>query len=94
MKPHNEISGDIPAGRVTFPRHVPFALALTVAATLLSAALGVGGWAWALQSTQESHEQRLDDVDRRWATVQAYMCMECTLKRDKTECLRICGGEE
>lgn len=87
-----ENSVDIPG--LTFPRRLSIAAVAAIALTAASALVGAGGWAWALQDTQKEHGERLDAMDRRWATVQAYMCMECTTRRAKTECLKICGGEE
>lgn len=85
------MSEDLPnGGHVALPRRLPLAAALAAVAVVVTAAFGLGGWAYALQRTQTEHTRRLDEGDARWKTVHAYMCMDCARKKGR-DCTEICG---
>ncbi len=87
-------SGDITSppngGHVSMPRRIPLRAVLAAALVVIGAAFGLGGWAWALQRTQEDHTKRLDVHDSRWRRVEAYMCLDCTASK-QFDCGEICG---
>lgn len=97
MEREKQDSGDVPSGyvSVSIPKKFPLAAVIAAGAVLVGLLFSAGGWAWALQDTQNQHTRRLDSIDKRWSIVQSYMCMECSRRAQESghDCRFICGME-
>ncbi len=77
---------DPSGGHVALPRRLPLWPTLGAILVVVSASIGVGTWAYAVERTQQEH----DEMIRR---IYAYICLDCKSERDGAECRFVCGLE-